>query len=57
MNDNEANERKMVAPPAFPTTNANGGPFGIAIIATHYRMERTGLEPVTPCLQSRCSPN
>ena len=20
-------------------------------------MERTGLEPVTPCLQSRCSPN
>ena len=22
-----------------------------------YRMERTGIEPVTPCLQSRCSPN
>ena len=20
-------------------------------------MERTGIEPVTPCLQSRCSPN
>ena len=34
------------------TTNANGGPFGTAIIPTHYRMERTGLEPVTPCLQS-----
>jgi hypothetical protein len=22
-----------------------------------YRMERTGIEPVTPCLQSRCSPS
>ena len=34
------------------TTSENGGPFGTAIISTHYQMERTGLEPVTPCLQS-----
>ena len=25
--------------------------------AVRIGMERTGLEPVTPCLQSRCSPN
>ena len=39
------------------TIMPEAGISGQALVRKNYGVERTGIEPATPCLQSRCSPS